>query len=58
MRAGALDEPGTINYLVSRRLREMSDVLRERRSDEGRVVQVAPAPPPAPPPPMPPTPPR
>ncbi|HZO81017.1 MAG TPA: ATP-binding protein [Candidatus Binataceae bacterium] len=58
VRAGALDEPGTINYLVSRRLREMSDILRERRSDEGRVVQVAPAPPPAPPPPTPPTPPR
>jgi predicted ATP-dependent protease len=58
VRAGTLDEPGTINYLVSRRLREMSDILRERRSDEGRVVQVAAAPPPAPPPPMPPTPPR
>ncbi len=58
VRAGALDEPGTINSLVSRRLHEMSDILRERRSDEGRVVQVAAAPPPAPPPPMPPTPPR
>jgi predicted ATP-dependent protease len=58
VRAGTLEEPGTINCLVSRRLREMSDILRERRSDEGRVVQVAAAPPPAPPPPMPPTPPR
>lgn len=58
VRAGTLTEPGTINYLVSRRLRQMSDILRERRSDEGRVVQVAAAPPPAPPPPVPPTPPR
>lgn len=58
VRAGTLDQPGTINYLVSRRLRDMSDILRERRSDEGRVVQVAAAPPPAPPPPVPPTPPR
>jgi predicted ATP-dependent protease len=58
VRAGSLEEPGTINFLVSRRLRQMSDILRERRTEEGRVVQIAAPPAPAPPPPMPPGPPR
>jgi predicted ATP-dependent protease len=57
VRAGAIDEPGTINYLVARRLREMGEKLRERQTAETRVIhEAAPAPePPAPPaPPIPP----
>ena len=34
VRAGTLEEPGTINHLVSARLRQMSDILRERRPPE------------------------
>ena len=57
--AGAIDEPGTINFLVAERFRKMSDVLRERRSDDGRIAQVAVTPAPEPPPPViPPEPPR
>ncbi len=58
VRAGSREEPGTINFLVSRRLRQMSDILRERRPEESRVVQVAAPPAPAPPPQIPPGPPR
>jgi ATP-dependent Lon protease len=58
-RAGTLEEPGTINHLVSARLRRMSDILRERRPpEEGRALQAGPSPAPEPPPPTPPVPPR
>ena len=59
VRAGTLDEPGTINNLVSARLRRMSDILRERRPpEENRTLQAGPSPAPEPPPPTPPAPPR
>jgi predicted ATP-dependent protease len=58
VRAGELEEPGTINCLVSRRLHRMSDILRERRAEESRVVQIAAPSAPAPPSPIPPEPPR
>ena len=59
VRAGKLDEPGTVNFMVARRLRRMSDILRERRPPEdGRPVQAAAPPTPEPPPPSPPVPPR
>jgi predicted ATP-dependent protease len=58
VRAGALDEPGTINYLVMERLKTLSEALRNRAATETRIVQ-EPAPAPAPPqPPAPPVPPR
>ncbi|MGD1028347.1 Lon protease family protein [Candidatus Binatus soli] len=58
VRAGTIDEPGTINHLVDRQLKRMADILRERPLGETRVVQ-EPAPnPPAPKPPAPPEPPR
>jgi ATP-dependent Lon protease len=58
VRAGALDEPGTINYLVMERLKTLSEALRNRVATETRIVQ-EPAPAPAPPqPPAPPVPPR
>jgi ATP-dependent Lon protease len=57
VRAGALDEAGTINYLVAQRLREMSDRLRDRASETRIVHENEPAAaPPAPP--VPPEPPR
>ncbi|HVN90535.1 MAG TPA: AAA family ATPase [Candidatus Binataceae bacterium] len=51
MRAGAVDEPGTIFYRVAQRLREMAAKLRDRREGETRIVhETATAPqPPAPP---------
>jgi predicted ATP-dependent protease len=59
MRAGTLEEPGTVNHLVSTRLRRMSDILRERRPpEESRGLQAGPSPAPEPPPPTPPVPPR
>ena len=59
VRAGTLEEPGTINHLVSARLRHMSDILRERRPpEENRILQAGPSPAPEPPPPTPPVPPR
>ena len=59
VRAGTLEEPGTINHLVSARLRRMSDILRERRPPEdGRAVQAVGPAAPEPPPPAPPAPPR
>jgi predicted ATP-dependent protease len=58
VRAGTLDEPGTINYLVARRLREMSDRLRERPSTETRIVHETDSSTPTPGPPSPPGPPR
>ena len=58
VRAGTIDEPGTINYLVDQRLKRMADILRDRPLGETRVVQ-EPAPSPSPPkPPGPPEPPR
>ena len=57
VRAGTLEEPGTINHLVSARLRQMSDILRERRPpEENRSLQAGPSPAPEPPPPTPPVP--
>jgi len=58
--AGSIDEVGTINYLVDKRLREMAEKLRDRSLQETRVVHETTAPPPpAPPkPPGPPEPPR
>jgi ATP-dependent Lon protease len=54
VRAGAIGEPGTINDIVDRRLRQMSDLLRDRAIAETRIVQEAaqaplPIKPPAPP---------
>ena len=58
VRAGAIDEPGTIFYLVAQRLRAMGDKLRDRDGGETRVIhEVAGVPPPAGPP-EPPGPPR
>jgi len=58
VRAGSLEEPGTVNYLVGKRLREMSEKMRQRPTVETRLVQeAAPAAPP-PKPPAPPEPPR
>jgi predicted ATP-dependent protease len=60
VRAGSIDEPGTINYLVAKRLREMGERLRERQPPETRVIHETAAAPAAPPPapPGPPEPPR
>jgi predicted ATP-dependent protease len=58
VRAGSLEEPGTVNHLVSRRLRRMSDILRERQPVESPVLQAGPSPAPPPAPPTPPLPPR
>jgi predicted ATP-dependent protease len=58
VRAGSLEEPGTVNHLVSRRLRRMSDILRERQPVESPVLQAGPSPAPPPAPPEPPLPPR
>jgi predicted ATP-dependent protease len=54
VRAGSLDEPGTINYLVGKRLREMSERLRQPPAGETHVIHepaeaAAPPKPPAPP---------
>jgi predicted ATP-dependent protease len=57
VRAGAIDEPGTINYLVAKRLREMGEKMRAQPSSETRVIhetQSAPQPPKPPGPPEPP----
>lgn len=58
VRAGSIDEPGTINYLVDQRLKSMAEVLRERAVAETRVVHEQAPTPPAPKPPGPPEPPR
>ena len=39
VRAGTIDEPGTINYLVDQRLKQMANILRDRPMGETRVVQ-------------------
>jgi ATP-dependent Lon protease len=56
--AGALDQPGTINYLVAQRLREMGEKMHDSRPGETRVVHETASPPPPPQPPVPPQPPR
>jgi predicted ATP-dependent protease len=38
VRAGTIEEPGTINYLVAKRLREMGDKMRAHPSSETRVI--------------------
>ena len=38
VRAGTIDEPGTINYLVAKRLREMGEKMRAQPSSETRVI--------------------
>jgi predicted ATP-dependent protease len=56
VRAGTIDEPGTINFLVARRLKAMAERLREQPTRETRVIQEpasAPAPPQPPSPPGP-----
>ncbi|HEY6394446.1 MAG TPA: AAA family ATPase [Candidatus Binataceae bacterium] len=58
VRAGSLEQPGTISYLVDRRLLEMSEALRERPGGETRIIHEESAAPPAPKPPGPPEPPR
>jgi hypothetical protein len=59
VRAGTIDEPGTINFLVAKRLREMGEKMREHPLPETRVIhEDAPATPPPPKPPAPPEPPR
>jgi predicted ATP-dependent protease len=57
VRAGTIDEPGTINYLVAKRLREMGDKMREHPSSETRVIHETQSTPPPPKPPGPPEPP-
>jgi predicted ATP-dependent protease len=58
VRAGAIDEPGTINYLVAERFKKLSHALRHRPTAETRIVhEQAPATP-EPKPPGPPEPPR
>jgi len=56
VRAGKIGEAGTVNDLVDRRLKQMSDALGHRNSHETRVMQEAAQPPPPPKPPAPPTP--
>jgi predicted ATP-dependent protease len=58
VRAGTLDEPGTINYQVGARLREMSEKLRQRPLPETRVIQESTTAASPPKPPGPPEPPR
>ena len=58
IRAGALDEPDTVNFLVAKRLSEMSEKLRQRPSTETRVIHEAASTAPSPQPPAPPEPPR
>jgi predicted ATP-dependent protease len=59
VRAGTVEEPGTINFLVAKRLREMGEKIRAHPSPETRIIREdAPAAPPPPKPPAPPEPPR
>ncbi|MGH7248741.1 MAG: ATP-dependent protease, partial [Pseudomonadota bacterium] len=60
VRAGSVDEPGTINYMVDQRLRKMAEALRNSGSRDGhtRVIHEVDSPAPAPKPPEPPEPPR
>jgi hypothetical protein len=54
--AGTLEQPGTINYLVAQRLREMSEKIRDSRPAETSIVHETAAQAPSPQPPMPPEP--
>jgi predicted ATP-dependent protease len=56
VRAGTIEEPGTINYLVDQRLKRMADILHDRFVSETRVVQEPSQSPPIPKPPAPPEP--
>jgi predicted ATP-dependent protease len=57
VRAGAIDQPGTVFYRAAERLREMGEKLREQHPSETRVIHEAAPPPAAPPgPPAPPLP--
>jgi predicted ATP-dependent protease len=58
IRAGTLTEPDTVNFLVAKRLSEMSEKLRQRPSTETRVIHEAASTTPSPQPPAPPEPPR
>ncbi len=58
IRAGTLDEPDTINFLVASRLSEMGEKLRRRPSTETRVIHEQADPTTPPQPPAPPGPPR
>jgi len=58
VRAGSIEEPGTINYLVDQRLQRISAALRDRGDRETRIVHDNPPTPPPPGPPHPPEPPR
>jgi predicted ATP-dependent protease len=58
LRAGTLDQPGTINYLIAQRLREMGERIREARPGETRVIHETSSPTSPPSPPAPPEPPR
>jgi hypothetical protein len=56
VRAGTIDEPGTINFLVEKRLGAMAERLRDQPSRETRIVQEPASAPAAPKPPSPPEP--
>jgi ATP-dependent Lon protease len=56
VRAGSIEEPGTINYLVDQRLQKIANTLRDRGDRETRIVHDNPPTPPAPRPPEPPEP--
>jgi predicted ATP-dependent protease len=58
IRAGSIDEPGTIFYRVAQRLAEMNAKLRLPQPGETRVIHETSAPAPPPSPPGPPEPPR
>ena len=56
VRAGRIDEPGTINYLVDQRFQKIATFMRDRGERETRIVHDNPPTPPAPRPPEPPEP--
>jgi ATP-dependent Lon protease len=56
VRAGAIDEPGTINHLVAAKLRRMAEMLRDRAPTETRIIEERSTQPPQPKPPAPPEP--
>ena len=58
VKAGTIEEPGTINYLVHQRLKKMAEQTRGRFGGEMRVIAEQAAPPRPPGPPEPPNPPR
>jgi predicted ATP-dependent protease len=56
VRAGTIDEPGTINHLVTQRLKSMAELLRGAAPGETRIVHEPAEKPPVPKPPAPPEP--